>query len=147
MVETRPWSILGMIGGLFGILTGIVFIYGGLAAQGNLQLYIAIVAIPELQPIEDVLLLLLEYISPMLAGFELGVLGSLLGFQTASSMIPAGIFVAIHGLLILIGAIMTWKGNKWGAVIMIIIGFIGTFMLNLGGFAGLIAGLVLWYEM
>lgn len=136
-----------MIGGLFGILSGIVFIYGGLAAQGNLQLYIAIAVIPEFQPIEDVLLLFLEYISPMLAGFELGALGSLLSFQTASSMIPAGIFIGVHGILILIGAILTWKGNRWGAALMIIIGFIGTFLLNLGGFAGLIAGLVLWYEM
>lgn len=161
MVEAKAWSILGIIGGIFAILEGIVIYLGGVGAQNTLMTYFLIFNGPTiasymgltelatlLTQIQSWLLFYLQYISPSLATIIptlVGPLGTMLGMQGGGSLTIAGIAIAILGVIILLGSILSTKG-KAGAAIMIIFGIIGTFTLNFGGILALIGGLALWFE-
>ncbi|MFB0562697.1 MAG: hypothetical protein ACETWM_15960 [Candidatus Lokiarchaeia archaeon] len=149
MAEAKAWSVIGMLGGLYGLLSGIAILFAGQqAAQTINTLYWLPIVVQTYAPTAWAsLLTLLAYISPSLTAFSVGPLAALFGFQAAGFSTIFGIVVIIHGLLILIGGYMAWVGNKWGAALMAIIGFIGFLVFNLGGLLGLVAGIVLWYEM
>lgn len=145
MAETKAWSVLGMLGGLYGILSGIVIAIAGVGAANTINNAYLIIFFAPAYWAE--ILTLISYISPTLAAFSLGPVAPILGLQGAAALSLIGYVVIIHGILILIGAYMAWVGNKWGAIIMAIIGFIGFLIFNLGGLLALVAGVVLWYEM
>lgn len=145
MAEPKAWSVLGIIGGLYGILSGVVIAIGGVGAANTINnAYMLMILAPDLW---TEILALISLISPTLAAFSLGPVAPILGLQGAAALSIIGYVVIIHGILILIGAYGAWTGAKWGAILMAIIGFIGFLIFNLGGLLALIAGIVLWYEM
>ncbi|MGQ9723465.1 MAG: hypothetical protein ACUVXA_19340 [Candidatus Jordarchaeum sp.] len=145
MAEPKAWSVLGIIGGLYGILSGVVIAIGGVGAANTINnAYMLMILAPDLW---TEILTLISLISPTLAAFSLGPVAPILGLQGAAALSIIGYVVIIHGILILIGAYGAWTGAKWGAILMAIIGFIGFLIFNLGGLLAFIAGVVLWYEM
>ncbi|MEM2145882.1 MAG: hypothetical protein QW279_11010 [Candidatus Jordarchaeaceae archaeon] len=162
MVEAKAWAILGIIGGIFAILEGIVIYMAGVAFQGSLINYITIYFGPNiaaylnlpadiialLQQIKDFYMLYWQFISPSLATVLpalVGPLGIMFGWQGGSSLSIAGVAIAVLGVLIIISSLLSMKG-KMGAAALILFGIIGTFTLNFGGLLALIGGLALWYE-
>lgn len=149
LAEAKAWSVIGMLGGLYGILSGIAIMVVGVSTADTLNtLFWLPILVSYIDPtLYGALLSWLSLVSPNLAAFSVGPLAPLLGYQAAGFSGIFGIIVAIHGFLILIGGYLAWIGNKWGAALMAIIGFIGFLVFNLGGLLGLVAGIVLWYEL
>ncbi|MEM3562491.1 MAG: hypothetical protein QXS27_04655 [Candidatus Jordarchaeaceae archaeon] len=148
MAEEKAWAILGTLGGLYAIVSGIAIVIAGVGAANTintlvLQAYISTVYHLEIIPF---ILQLIQYVSPTLAAFTFGPLAPLLGLQASSALSILGIIVIILGLLILLGAFGAMRGMAWGAILMAIFGFIGFLIFNLGGLLALIAGLVLYYK-
>nr|MDO8081386.1 hypothetical protein [Candidatus Freyarchaeota archaeon] len=161
MVEAKAWTILGIIGGIFAILEGILIYIGGIQAQNTLITYFLIFSGPAiasflgltalaalLTQIQTWLLFYLQYISPSIATILptlVGPLGTMMGWQGGGYVSIAGVAIAVLGVLILLGAIASMR-SKAGAAILIIFGILGTFSLNFGGILALIGGLALWFE-
>lgn len=161
MVEAKAWTILGIIGGIFALLEGIIIYMAGTAFQNILTTYLMIffgpqiataAGLPEiatlLGQIKDIYMFYLQYISPSLATVLpalVGPLGTMFGWQGGSSLNAAGIAIIVLGVLILISSFLAGKA-KAGAAALILFGIIGTFTLNFGGLMALISGLALWFE-
>jgi len=144
LAEEKAWAILGILGGLYGILSGIAIAIAGVGAANTIN---NVLLLSYLYPeYLSQILAIIQYVSPTLAAFTFGPLAPLLGLQASSALSILGIIVIIHGLLILLGAFVAMRGQMWGAILMAIIGFIGFLIFNLGGLLALIAGLVLYYK-
>lgn len=161
LVEAKAWTILGIIGGIFAILEGIIVYLAGTAFQSTLTTYIIIFAGPTiastlgltelanlLTQMNDFIMFYLQYLSPSLAGVLpalVGPLGAIFGWQGGTSLSVAGVAIAVLGVLIIISSFLATKA-KAGAAALILFGVIGTFTLNFGGLMALIGGLAIWFE-
>lgn len=144
MAEEKAWAILGTLGGLYAIVSGIAIVIAGVGAANTIN---NVLLVAWLYPEYLTLILqIIQYVSPTLAAFTFGPLAPLLGLQASSALSILGIIVIILGLLILLGAFGAMRGMAWGAILMAIFGFIGFLIFNLGGLLALIAGLVLYYK-
>ncbi|WXG42286.1 MAG: DUF2127 domain-containing protein [Candidatus Freyarchaeum deiterrae] len=144
MTEIKAWAVLGIIGGIYAVLAGLVILFLGVGLTNTINSYYMYMLIfPDMITI---ILQLIQQLSPTLASFTFGPLAPILGFAGASGITLAGIVIAGHGILILIGGALLWGERKAGAALMAVIGFIGLLAFNLGGLLGLVAGIAGWFE-
>jgi hypothetical protein len=155
MTDTRAWSIIGTVGGIYAALAGAAIWIIGVSTAGTITgIYELIVVVPYLFPtnatlvqqIISYLLSVISQISPTLSAFTLGPLAPLLGLSASSALFMAGIAVAVLGILLLIGGIVSFARPRGGAAMMILFGILLMIIFNLGGVAGFIAGVACWHE-
>lgn len=155
MTDTRAWSIIGIVGGLYAALAGAVILILGVSANGTITgLYDLIIVLPAVFPanaalvsqLTALILQMIQQVSPTLSAFTLGPLAPLLGLTATSALSMAGLAIVALGALLLIGGGVSMARPRAGAALMIIFGFILMIVFNLGGVAGFIAGVAAWHE-
>lgn len=145
-VSHTAFTLVGGIGGLFAVISGLLMVLIGSIIRGNILLFMALYLL-----FPFFMQQLLTYISTLFSPIvliTLGPLGSYFLGNLIWDITTFGIMVSVHGFVILLSAFGAWTGNKWYAAILILFGLMGTFaFLNFGGLMGLISGVVLWYYL
>nr|MDO8081387.1 hypothetical protein [Candidatus Freyarchaeota archaeon] len=145
-VSQMGFILIGGIGGLFAIISGLVILLIGTSIRGNILLF---VGMSFLFPM--FIQQFLTYISAIFPPVGLIALGPLGGYFVGRiiwDITTFGIIVSVHGFVILLSAFGAWTGNKWYAAILILFGLMGVFaFFNFGGLMGLVSGVVLWHHL
>ncbi len=143
----KAFVVLGCIGGLYGVLSGLVIMFLSVSLRGDI-LFLMGLSVFFPQFLEQLLTYLSTYFVSFINLISLGPLGGYYVGAIIWNLYTFGVIVAVHGFVILLSSIGVWSGNKWYAVILTVFGLMGFFALfNFGGLLGLIGGVILWEHM
>ncbi|MEX2724940.1 MAG: hypothetical protein Q6367_013695 [Candidatus Freyarchaeota archaeon] len=140
----KAFVVLGCIGGLYGVLSGLVIMFLSVSLRGNI-LFLMGLSVLFPQFLQELLTYLSTYLVSFISLISLGPLGGYYVGSIIWDLYTFGVIVAVHGFVILLSSVGVWTGNGWYAVILAVFGLIGLFVFfNFGGLLGLISGAVLW---
>ncbi|MEM3562492.1 MAG: hypothetical protein QXS27_04660 [Candidatus Jordarchaeaceae archaeon] len=143
----KAFVVLGCIGGLYGVLSGLVIMFLGVSLRGNI-LFLMGLSVPFPQFLEQLMTYLSTYFFSFINLISLGPLGGYYVGSIIWDLYTFGVIVAVHGFVILLSSVGAWTGNRWYAVILTVFGLMGFFaFFNFGGLLGLISGAILWEHM
>ncbi len=143
----KAFVLLGCIGGLYGVLSGLVIMLVGVSMRGNILLLMGLsILFPQF--LEQLMTYFSTFFFSFINSISLGPLGGYYVGAIIWDLYTFGVIVAVHGFVMLLSSIGIWTGNKWYAVTLTIFGLMGFFaFFNFGGLLGLISGAILWEHM
>jgi hypothetical protein len=142
----KGFILIGCIGGLYCIISGLVISLVGVSFRGSILLFIGVSSL--FPVLVGEIFAYLSTVFPFISLIVVGSLGDYLMGTIIWDINIFGIIVSVDGFVIFLSAIGAWTGNRWYAAIVVLFGVIGLFaFINLGGLLGLVSGVVLWYDL